>query len=325
MTILLITPGSNVRHSGNRCTASQWADILTNQGHEVIVCYDIPGTLPSLHTDLLIAMHGVKCHGVIALYRATVPAGKVLLALTGTDIYPEPSKAAKESMARADGIIVLQEKALEKIPPELRSRAAVVIQAVRKTSEHRKTASEFFEVCLVGHLRDVKNPLLTAAAARLLPVESRIRVRHAGGILEPKYESLVAGEQRENPRYRWLGELSSEAVSALITSSDLMVLTSRSEGGARVIGESIVQGTPVLSTRIDGVEGLIGEEYPGFFPDNDTAALAAMLSKCETDPKFYRRLQEARSALADRFSPEAEARALGGVIAKLFGKSHPET
>jgi putative glycosyltransferase (TIGR04348 family) len=325
MTILLITPGSSVRHSGNRCTASQWADILTNQGHEVIVCYDIPETLPSLHADLLIAMHGVKCHGVIALYRATVPDGNVLLALTGTDIYPEPSETARESMERADGLIILQEKAIEKVPPELRSRTTVVIQSVRRTSEHQRAQSEFFEVCIVGHLRDVKNPLLTAAAARRLPVESRIRIRHAGGILEPKYESLVAEEQRNNPRYRWLGELSSEAVSALITSCDLMVLTSRSEGGARVIGESIVQGTPVLSTKIDGVVGLLGEEYPGFVPDDDPAALAAMLSTCETNPEFFQRLQEASAALACRFSPEAEAHALGEAIAGVSGKRHPET
>ncbi len=328
MNILLITPGSSVRHSGNRCTASQWADLLTNQGHEVIVCYDIPETLPCSHTDLLIAMHATKCHGVIALYRDTAPDGKVILALTGTDIYPEPSETARESMARADGIIVLQEKALEKIPSELRSRATVVIQSVHTTSKHRTSKdrnaqTDFFEVCVVGHFRDVKNPLLTAKASRLLPVGSRIRIRHAGGILEPNYGALVAREQQENPRYRWLGELSLEAVSGLISSSDLMVLTSHSEGGARVVGESIVHGTPVLSTRIDGVIGLLGESYPGFFPNDDPNALAAMLFRCETDAEFYRQLKEASSALAYRFSPETEARALGDAISKLTKTSHP--
>lgn len=324
MIILLITPGSSVRHSGNRCTASQWADILADQGHEVIVCYDIPETLPALHTDLLIAMHGTKCHEVISLYRATEPEGKVLLALTGTDIYPEPSKSARESMAWADGIIVLQEKALEKVPPELRSRTTVVIQSVHNTAKRRKAQTDFFEVCVVGHFRDVKNPLLTARASRLLPEGSRIRIRHAGGILEPKYGALVAREQQENPRYRWLGELSSQAVSGLISSSDLMVLTSHSEGGARVVGESIIHGTPVLSTRIDGVIGLLGESYPGFFPNDDPRALAAMLLHCETDAKFYSQLQEASSALAYRFSPEAEARALGEAINKLTASNQPE-
>jgi putative glycosyltransferase (TIGR04348 family) len=317
MTILLITPGSSVRHSGNRCTASQWADLLKKQGHEVIVCYDIPEIFPEIHTDLLIAMHGAKCHDVIACYRTVEPSGKVLLALTGTDIYPVPSEATNASMAWADGLIVLQEKALEKIPQAFHAKTTVVIQSVQKTMERPARRNEAFEVCVVGHFRDVKNPLLTAKASRLLPPESRLRVRHAGGILESKYGALVAQEQRENPRYQWLGELSSESVVELLVSCDLMVLTSHSEGGARVIGEAIVHGTPVLSARIDGVVGLLGESYPGFFPDNDATVLAALLWQSESDPVFCASLQDAASSLAYRFAPEAEALALSDAIAKL--------
>lgn len=317
MTILLITPGSSVRHSGNRCTASQWADLLKKQGHEVIVCYDIPETFPVIHTDLLIAMHGAKCHDVIARYRTVEPSGKVLLALTGTDIYPVPSEATNESMAWADGLIALQEKALEKIPQAFHAKTTVVIQSVQKKMERPARKDEAFEVCVVGHFRDVKNPLLTAKASRLLPPESRLRIRHAGGILESKYGTLVAQEQRENPRYQWLGELSSESVVELLVSCDLMVLTSHSEGGARVIGEAMVHGTPVLSTRIDGVVGLLGDSYPGFFPDDDATALAALLWMSESEPAFYASLQDATSSLAYRFAPEAEALALSEAIAKL--------
>lgn len=317
MTILLITPGSTVRHSGNRCTASQWADLLKQQGHTVIVCYDIPGTFPIANADLLIAMHGAKCHDVIACYRSLMPAGKVLLALTGTDIYPEPSEATHESMAWADGIIVLQEKALEKVPREFHVKSTVVIQSVQAKMKRPARKAGSFEVCVVGHFREVKNPLLTASASRLLPPESRLRVRHAGGILEPKFGDLVAREQQENPRYQWLGELSSESVAELLVSSDLMVLTSHSEGGARVIGEAIVHGTPVLSTRIDGILGLLGESYPGFFPDNDKTSLATLLWKCESDPSFYASLQEAAGSCSARFDPKAEAHALREALAKL--------
>jgi putative glycosyltransferase (TIGR04348 family) len=317
MTILLITPGSSVRHSGNRCTASQWADLLKSQGHEVIVCYDIPETLPVARTDLLIAMHGVKCHNAIARYRATQPDRKILLALTGTDIYPAPSETTYESMAWADGLIILQEKAFEKIPPPFHAKTTVVIQSVQKRSDHPAGQSHYFEVCVVGHFRDVKNPLLTAKASHLLPPESRLRIRHAGGILESKYGTLVAQEQRENPRYHWLGELSSESVVELLASSDLMVLSSHNEGGARVIGEAIVHGTPVLSTRIDGVLGLLGESYPGFFPDNDAAALSALLWRSESDPAYFANLKNASDALSKRFEPEAEARSLREAITKL--------
>lgn len=317
MTILLITPGSTVRHSGNRCTASQWADLLKKQGHEVVVSYDIPETFPLAPTDLLIAMHGARCHDVIARYRKEEPTGKILLALTGTDIYPTPSAATIESMTCADGIIILQERAMEVIPPPFRAKTTVVIQSVAPKLERPPRTSDSFEVCVVGHFRDVKNPLLTARASRLLPPESRVRIRHAGGILESKYETIIAQEQRENPRYRWLGELSSEAVFELLVASDLMVLSSHHEGGARVVGEAIVHGTPVLSTRIEGILGLLGASYPGFFPDNDAPALAELLWKSESDPVFYAKLQAAAAILAPRFSPAEENRALGEAIAAL--------
>jgi glycosyltransferase involved in cell wall biosynthesis len=260
-------------------------------------------------------MHGEKSHRTIAAYRAAHPTGKILLALTGTDIYPDPSPETLQSMEWADGLIVLQEKAHDKIPPEFRPKTFVVIQSARSSSERKAGRTGFFEVCVIGHFRDVKNPLLTAAAVRLLPAESRIHIRHAGGILETKYEALVDREQRENPRYRWCGELSSEAVGNLLGSSDLMALTSRSEGGARVVGEAIVHGTPVISSRIDGVAGILGDDYPGFFPDNDASALAAMLWKAESDSDFYGTLRDSAASLAHRFSPETEAEALAAAVA----------
>ena len=72
----------------------------------------------------------------------------------------------------------------------------------------------------------------------------------------------------------------------LIASSRLMVMSSLFEGGARVVGEAMVHGTPVISSRIDGVVGLLGDDYPGYFLPGDTAELAALLNRFETDPGF---------------------------------------
>lgn len=322
-SILLVTPGAKVRHSGNRCTASQWAEILRRQGSRVVVCYDVPASLPTSEADLLLAMHAVKCAGVIQAYRAAVPGGRVLLALTGTDLYPAPSQAALASMREADGLIVLQEKALEKIPPECRGKTTVVIQSARPPAVARKPAGDRFEACVVGHLREVKNPLLAARASRLLPAASRLRLRQAGGILEPAYAPLVAREQAENPRYEWLGELSVEEVADLLAASDLMILTSHNEGGARVVGEAIVADVPVLSTRIDGVVGLLGEDYPGFFPVDDAESLAKLLWRCESDAAFFRDLREAAAARKPRFDPAAEAAALATAIETLAPGNPP--
>ena len=159
--------------------------------------------------------------------------------------------------------------------------------------------------------------MLAAKASRLLPTESTIRIIHAGGILEPKYEALVETELSENPRYLRLGEVTPEEIATLEATSHLMVLSSHSEGGGRVVGEAIVHGTPVLSTRIVGIVGLLGKDYPGFFPVGDAEALANLLFRCETDPAFYATLTSAAAELAPIFDPERESRLLVELVEKV--------
>ncbi len=316
--VLIVTPGSAVRSSGNRCTASQWAGILRRMGSAVRICYDVPECLPVAQSDLLIVMHAVKCAPVIPMYRRTFPRVPILLALTGTDIYPDPGAEALASMREADGLVALQEKALEKIPPDLRHKVSVVIQSASPpASRAKKPAAATFDVCVVGHLREVKDPMLTPRASRLVPAKSRLRVRHAGGILEARFGAEVANEQSTNPRYEWLGELSPSEVADLLASSQVMAITSRSEGGARVVSEAVMADTPVISTRVDGVVGLLGEDYPGFFPVGEEEALAALLWRCESDLGFFDKLVQAARAMQARFHPEAEADALVRAVLKL--------
>ena len=84
------------------------------------------------------------------------------------------------------------------------------------------------------------------------------------------------------------------------------MLTSRSEGAGRVIGSAIAKGTPVLSTAIDGVIGLVGADYPGLFPVGDATALAHLLERAEGDESFRTKLATACEARAYLFEPERE-------------------
>jgi glycosyltransferase involved in cell wall biosynthesis len=80
-----------------------------------------------------------------------------------------------------------------------------------------------------------------------------------------------------------------------------MVLSSLSEGGANVISEAVVGGVPILASRIDGNVGLLGGDYPGYFPVGDTKALARLLQRIETDPRFVARLRRAIGRRAPLF------------------------
>jgi glycosyltransferase involved in cell wall biosynthesis len=243
----------------------------------------------------------------------------VVVCLTGTDLYGEGGKDLESSMREADYLVVLQERALERIPPEFRPKTRVLVQGV----EHRDGGAdgvgsrEGCSVCVVGHLREVKDPMRAAEAVHGVPEDSALRVVHAGAILEEGFRERVEQEMAINPRYRWVGELSSEETRDLIAGSEMLVLSSRSEGGARVVGEAVVEGVPVLSTRIDGVVGLLGEDYAGYFEVGDTEALAGLMIRVEEDEGFRERLRRQLAARAPLFDPGKERDAWEALLREL--------
>jgi glycosyltransferase involved in cell wall biosynthesis len=93
-----------------------------------------------------------------------------------------------------------------------------------------------------------------------------------------------------------------------------MVLSSRLEGGANVISEAVAAGVPILASRIHSTVGLLGADYPGYFPVGGTAALRALLLRLEREPDFAARLRRWLRRLRPRFSPGREARAWARLV-----------
>ena len=85
-----------------------------------------------------------------------------------------------------------------------------------------------------------------------------------------------------------------------------MTLTSNMEGGPNVLSEAVVAGVPVISSNIDGVVGVLGEDYPGYFPVGDTKELRRRLVQAETDPMFVEQLERHVVREAPRFSRRRE-------------------
>ncbi|MFO0981072.1 MAG: glycosyltransferase [Planctomycetota bacterium] len=122
---------------------------------------------------------------------------------------------------------------------------------------------------------------------------------------------------RRNRRYRWLGELPRGRALRLLRASHVLVLSSLLEGGANVISEALAAGTPVLASRIPGSVGLLGADYPGYFPAGDTRALAALLARAERDPRFRARLRAACRRRAPLVAPERERAAWRALLEEL--------
>ena len=301
MRIALVTPAGPGTRSGNRHTALRWATFLRKAGHRVSVSVEWSGEA----ADTMLALHARRSHPSIRKFD-----GCRVVALTGTDVYRDihRSPEARESLALADRLIVLQPRAAAELPARLRRKARVVVQSASTRLRHRPVGGTF-RVCVIGHLRAEKDPLRTLLALKLVPRDLALEVVHLGAALDP---DLVP--RTKDPRYRWLGSVPHAQALKWLASSHAMVISSRMEGGANVVSEAIRIGVPVLASRIPGNVGLLGAAYGGYFPVEDSRALARLLSRAATDQQFYRTLKKQIAKLRPAVAPQAEARALLAVM-----------
>ena len=315
MRILIVTPAEPGSRIGNRVTALRQAALLRGLGHRV----QVRAEYDDWPCDVLFALHARKSAPAVARSRREAPRRPIVLILTGTDIYPDlgSKPTALEALELADAVVMLQARMLEQIPPELRGKAHLILQSARPPESPIALDPDFFDVCVIAHLRPVKDPLRTARAARRLPASSRIRVRHVGRVLDDPAREEVLREQRENPRFHWLGERPHHETLEILSGSRLLSLTSRSEGGPAVLSEALACRIPILASRIPATEGLLGDDHPGLFPVGDERALAALLERSETEPEFLAKLRLKSEELAPAVSPEREVEALRQLLAAV--------
>jgi glycosyltransferase involved in cell wall biosynthesis len=103
----------------------------------------------------------------------------------------------------------------------------------------------------------------------------------------------------------------------ILTVSRLSIISSRIEGGANILSESIVASVPVLASRIEGNIGILGTDYPGLFQVGNTRQLARLLTQAENDRKFLSELKSRVKKLRPLFDPKQEQKAWESLIREL--------
>ena len=308
MRIQLITPAPLRLNNGNKITALRWARILRQLGHKVNVQQSYDGT----RCDLLIALHARRSYPSIEKFHRLHPELPLIVVLTGTDLYRDirTDGNAKRSLELATRLVALQKMALVELPKRFHSKTRIIYQSAAPYGlQERLPARQTFDVCLIGHLREEKDPLRAAMAVRRLPPESRIRVVHIGLALDARLEKQAQTETGRNPRYRWLGERPHWKTRRILARSDLAVITSRMEGSSNVLSEALASSVPVVASQIPGLMGTLGKSFPGYFPVGNTQRLADLLLRSETDKKFYRRLKCHCEGLSYLVHPKREVNA----------------
>ena len=316
MRIRIVSPAKTDSLAGNNVTSQRWRAILESGGQKA----SIGAAWDGESCDVLVALHAWKSADSIRRFAQASPHKPVIVALTGTDVYGD-LKRVRESLRLAARMIVLQPLAMDRVPRTQRHKVRVVYQSAEPVQPKPRRRRDVFVVCVAGHLRKVKDPFRTALASRRLPAGSRIRVEHYGEALDQDVEARARTEEKLNPRYRWFGPLPRHEFRRRLAASHLLVISSRMEGGANVVSEALVDGVPVLASRVPGNVGLLGTGYPGYFHAGSTTALAGLLNRAERDRAFYRELKTHCRRQARLFRRAAERRAWRDLLAEISGPS----
>ncbi len=314
MKISLVTPAAVGSRNGNRTTADRWARFLRQMGHAVL----LEEVWSEERSDLMIALHTRRSHPSIRRYAATHPDHPLVAVLTGTDLYQDIrfDEDAQDSLELATRVVVLQEAGLAELEPRHRTKARVIYQSAEPIRPQPQ-AKTFFDVCVVGNLRAEKDPFRCALAAQSLPPTSRIRIAHAGKAHSKEFAEQARALMSSEPRYRWLGEVPRWRVRRLLSRTHLLVQSSIMEGGANAVAEALAAGVPVVASHIPGNLGMLGEDYPGYYPVGDERALALLLERAETDTVFYESMQAWCTARRHLTLPERERDALGDLLREV--------
>ncbi|WP_299076685.1 LysR family transcriptional regulator [uncultured Paraglaciecola sp.] len=225
--------------------------------------------------DVLIALHARKSAHFIDDFLKMNPVGKVIVYLTGTDLYrdiPNGCKICENSMNLADAQVVSNDASLASIPQKFRFKSSVVQKSIYLPDLSSVAVTETNLFTVVGHLREVKQPFMAVESMQLL--DGSVRLVLLGDAVALNYDSVAMGWQARDPRFEWLGRREYREALKWMQRSVATINTSLVEGGANSVGESIVLGVPVLASKIEGNVGMLGEDYDGYFSPDDKQELA---------------------------------------------------
>ncbi len=306
--IVIISPALADANDGNWQTARRWSRFLARD-FDVAVSKawdDSPA-------DAMIALHARRSAASIEAFKAR--GGPVAVVLTGTDLYRDirTDASAQRSLALADRLVVLQERGTDELAPALRARTEVIFQSAPTLRPGRPRARAF-DLVMVGHLREEKDPMTALRALARLPREQapfgRLRLVHVGGDKDAALAAEFRRAAARDPRVVMRGALPHARTRQLIRHSRALVLPSRMEGGANVLIEAVTASVPVLASRIAGTLGMLGADYDGYFPVGDEVALARLIERCQADPAFHDHLAAQCAHAAPLFEPARERAAV---------------
>ena len=304
--VVIVSPALADANNGNWFTASRWSRLL--RGH----CRTaVTSAWRGEDCELLIALHARRSAESIDAFATAHPSRPLIVVLTGTDLYRDirMDVSAQRSLQQATRLVVLQDQGLDELPAAQRAKCVVIYQSAPRL-QPAAPLPRVLRVVNVGHLREEKDPVTFMRAARRLRERADIRFDQIGVALTPSLGLEARRTEAECPNYHWLGGLPRASARQHIRRAQVLVSTSRMEGGAQVILEAAQSGTAVVASHIPGNVGMLGAAHSGYFDLGDDAHLSALLERARDETNFLAELRRQTVARAPLFDPAEEQRRL---------------
>jgi L-malate glycosyltransferase len=181
-----------------------------------------------------------------------------------------------------------------------------------------------FVVTTVGNIRRVKgHDIFIKAAAVVVSQLPDASFSIAGEVLEPDYFAELQTMIREldlSHRFHFVGGITN--LREYLSTADIFVLPSRSEGFSNAIVEAMAASLPVVATDVGGNAEAVRDGVSGIIiPSEDIAGLAAAIIRLVSDPLQARKMgAEGRRLAAERFTTNAMMSQITRVYASLLNK-----
>jgi glycosyltransferase involved in cell wall biosynthesis len=210
-------------------------------------------------------------------------------------------------ISRANRIIFVSEHDAEiaracKILPE--NKPTTIIHNgihLRKVQEDHTTSAK--HVGFVGRLEYQKDPFLFLDALEHLSDYTATMV--GGGSLESAVKREITHRDLAK-RVRQVGPLSHQDSLQILSTFDVLLLTSRWEGLPLVVLEAMCAGVPVVAVNVSGLSEIIEHKKNGLLVDERSGQALAWAVRAAVENHELRRdmIDQARQHVRNRFSEE---------------------
>jgi glycosyltransferase involved in cell wall biosynthesis len=329
MRLAIVTPFYFPSVRGNSITVQRIESGLRDQGLIVGIWTLENGTSPSellealgqFEPDLVHGFHATTSGPLIAeaARRLSLPS---ILNVTGTDANvdlfdPQRRASVMDALRRATRIVVFHDVIRAKVAgelPEVQDRIRTIGQTVRCQEapfdfRARLDVSPGDLIFFIpSGIRRVKNPIFCLRPLEeLRPRYPQIKAVFVGPVIEAdegeRFEEALEGR----PWAFYLGPVSHEELCAMLKSVDVVVNSSRSEGGmANSILEAMSRGRAVLASDIEGNRSVVRHGIDGLLFRSETE-FREQAERLIGDPHLRDELgRNAKQKIEREFSREGE-------------------